>query len=102
MCEAILSILNERGMDPTINSSFIGLISKKCNAEHVSDYRPICLYNVLYKLVFQTINNRLKPMMNFIISSNQNVFILGRLITYNIMVAHELLHSLKQRNRGKD
>lgn len=34
-------------------------------------------------------------LMNSIISSNQNAFIPERLITHNIMVAHELFHYLK-------
>lgn len=38
---------------------------------------------------------RSKPWLGHIISENQLAFIIGRLITDNILIAHELLHSLQ-------
>lgn len=100
--EAILSILNGEGLTPSLNFTFIALIPIKCNAEFISNFRPISLFNVLYKLVSKVITNRLKPIMHAIISSNQSTFILGRLIMDNTMVAHELLlHTLKRKKKGK-
>lgn len=95
VCDEILSILNKRSMSSSLNSTFITLIPIKCNVEFVMDYRPISYCNVLYKLVSKSITNRLKPMMNSIISCNQSTFLLGRLIMDNIMVAHELLYTLQ-------
>lgn len=77
------------------------LIPKKVSANSFSDYHPISLYNLLYKLISKTITNRLKPIMHSIIYSNQSVFIPGRLIIDNIIVAHELLHFLKKNKKGK-
>lgn len=101
VCEAVLSILNGEGMNSFLNSSFITLIPKKHNADTVSDFQHISLCNILYKFVSKTITNRLKPFMHSILSSNQIAFILGRLIIDNIMVAHELLYSLKKNKKGK-
>lgn len=39
--------------------------------------------------------------MHSIIFSNQSAFILEKLILDNIMVAHELLHTLKSHKRGR-
>lgn len=88
------------GMTHSLNSTFVALIPKKPNAEIVSDFRPISLYNVLYKLVSKVMTNRLKPFMNDIIFNDQSAFISGRLIMDNIM-AHELLYALKGKKMGK-
>lgn len=101
MCEAVLNILNSDGMSPKLNSTFITLIPKKVDVVFVVDFRPIGLCNVLYKLVSKMIVNKLKPLMHLIISSNQSAFIPWRLITDNIMVAHELLHSMKKHKNGR-
>lgn len=101
VCEAVLSILNGDAMNYSLNKIFIVLIPKKSNVECVCDFQPISFCNVLYKLVSKSIINRLKHLMNSIISSNQNTFIPKRLITDNIMVAHKLLYSLKKSKKGK-
>lgn len=90
-----MEILQGKGMYPFINSTHIALIFKKDNLELVSDFRSIDLCNVIYKLVSKVICNRLKTIMPLIISHMQSVFILSRLITDNIIIAYELLHSMK-------
>lgn len=99
--DSVLSILNNEGMSRSLNSIFIALISKKCNAESMCDFPPIYLYNVIYKLVLKFITSKLKPIMHSLISSDQSAFILERLNTDNIMVVHEFLHTLKGHKRGR-
>lgn len=101
VCVVVLSILNGEGMTPKLNSTFIALISKKFDAKCVSGFRPISFCNLFYKLVSKVLTNRLKPIMHDIISSNHNAFISGRLITDNIMITHELFHTLKSKTKEK-
>ena len=72
---AVLSCLNSSSILKSINHTFISLIPKVRNPERVSEFRLISLFNVLYKIVSKVIANRLKPLLNAIISDTQSAFI---------------------------
>lgn len=101
MAQAVLFCLNTRSILKSINHTFITLIPKVPNPERISDFRPISLCNVIYKIISKTIANRLKPILNSIISETQSAFIAGRLITDNILIAFESLHHMKTTCTGK-
>ena len=92
---AILSSLNLGSILKSINHTFITLIPKVNNLERVSDFRPISPCNVIYKIISKVIANRLKPLLDSIISETQSAFIADRLITDNILIAFESLHHMK-------
>ena len=68
--QAVLSSLNSGAILNSINHTFFTLIPKVNNLEKVSNFRPISLCNVIYKIVTKVIANRLKPMLNSIIFRN--------------------------------
>lgn len=78
-----------------MNFTCIALIPKVKNLKVVQEFRPISLYNVLYKLISKTIAKRLKKVLPEIIALSQSAFIPGRLIHDNFMVAYEVLHTMK-------
>lgn len=59
------------------------------------------LCNVIYNLVSQTLANRLKLILDTIISLNQSVFVPGRLITDNAILGFESMHKIKSKTQEK-
>ncbi|KAA3466449.1 reverse transcriptase [Gossypium australe] len=82
-------------LDPKLNRTLQVLISEVPNPERINQFRPISLCSVLYKILTKAIVNRLRPLMVKLISQNQSSFILGRDIVNNIIMAQEVVHSLR-------
>jgi hypothetical protein len=65
---AVLDFLNNGFFDSALNETHIALVPKKKNPSCLTDYRPISLCNVLYKLIAKVVANRLKKVLGTIIS----------------------------------
>lgn len=83
-----------------MNHSMICLIPKQHAPENLSQFRPICLSNVVIKIITKVIANQMKPLMGDLISMNQASFIPGRDTTNNILMVQEMIHTLR-RKKGK-
>ena len=98
---AVLDYFNSGVMDPAINYTHIVLIPKIKSPEKMSDFRPISLCNVIYKIISKVLANRLKQILPSIITPTQSTFFLGRLIIDNVLVAYETLHTMHSRKKAK-
>ncbi|KAK3219037.1 hypothetical protein Dsin_013007 [Dipteronia sinensis] len=100
--EAFLNCLNGGESMEKINGTLICLIPKKIAANLVSNFCPIRLCNVIYKIVSKVLVNRLQVVLGEFISEAQSAFVLGRQITNNAMIGFECLHALrtKKQKRG--
>ena len=99
--EAALSILNSGIIPDKLNHTFLTLIPKIHSPRKVSDFRPISLSNVLYKIIAKVLANWLKPLLPHLISKTQGAFLSERTTTNNILIAHENMHYLKEKRTGK-
>lgn len=84
-----------------INTTFIMLISMKPNLSERNHFQPISLCNVIYKFISKLLSNRLKCVIDKLISEIQSAFLKGGLISDNILLAHELFHHMRTHNRKK-
>lgn len=78
------------------------LIPKVKHPEKVTQYRLISLCNFNYKVIAKILANRLKPLIGDLISEWHNAFIPGRAIQDNIIIAHEYIHTMKKKSKGKN
>ena len=93
----VLNVLNMNMSMSSIDRTNITLVPKINNPSKMTDFRPISLSNVVYKLVAKVLANRLKGVLPHIISENQSAFLSERLITNNVLVVFVIVfRPLKQ------
>lgn len=61
----------------------------------MTEFRPISICNVSYKIISKIIYSRLKKYLPKLISETQSAFVARRLISDNILLAYEAFHALR-------
>lgn len=78
------------------NSSFIALLPKVADPLTIGDFRPVSLIGVIGKVISKVLANRLKKVLDKIISPEQSAFITGRNILDGPLIANEVVSWAKK------
>lgn len=95
VCFIILSIWDSAIIPHELNKTYIVLIPKKCNADKITQFRPINLCNTIYKVLRKVLANRIKSFLHNIISHTQAIFLSSRRTADNTIIVQEVLHYLR-------
>jgi hypothetical protein len=74
-----------------INTTFIVLIPKVDNPQRLNEFRPISLVGSMYKIIAKLLANRLRLVINSVISETQSAFIQNRQILDGVLIANEVV-----------
>ena len=97
VCSLIKGIFNG---PKELNKTLIMLVPKSDNPISLKLFRPISLCPVIYKTITKLLANLLKSVLPDLIGPTQTSFIPGRHITENIVLAQEVIHSMR-RKKGR-
>ena len=99
---AVLDFFNKGKMLGSINFTHITLIPKVKSPESMSQFCPISLCNVIYKKISKVLVNRMKIILPQVIFDSQSAFVLGRMITNNVIISFDTFHYLKNQRQGNN
>uniref|UniRef100_A0A803PK89 RNase H type-1 domain-containing protein n=1 Tax=Cannabis sativa TaxID=3483 RepID=A0A803PK89_CANSA len=101
LCATVKEFFSSGSMHPKLNNTFICFIPKVEFPMSVDQFRPISLCNFSYKVIEKILSNRLRPLMNDLVSPFQSAFILGRWIAESSILIQEIIHKIRhKRVRG--
>ena len=83
-------------LSPSQSRGVLTLIHRKNKKTQLSNWRPISLLNTGYKLLAHILANRLKTVIDKLISPDQTGYIQGRFIGQNIRVIQDVIDMIEE------
>ena len=91
---------NHKQLSTTQTCGIINLIYKKGDVCNLSNWRPISLLNVDYKIAAHVLANRLQKIIHKIVNPDQTGYIKGRYIGHNIRLVQDLIDYVDESNES--
>ena len=85
-------------MSPSMKQAIIKLLYTKNDRLLLKNWRPISLLNTDYKILSKILSNRITPILNKTISSNQKCGLPGRKIDHLLYNVQAIIEIAKQNN----
>ena len=99
MCEVINDIFQQGQLSPSQRTGLITLIFKnKGSPEDLTNWRPISLLNVDYKIITKILASRVQKILASIIHENQTCSVTGRSISDNAHLLRNIQDYVDQKN----
>lgn len=96
-CQMVKEVFNSHQLPADINHTLLVLIPKVDNPTSLKMFRSTSLCSIAYKAITKPIANRLKSILPDLIRPQQTSFVLGRHIIENIVVAQEVIHTMRKK-----
>ncbi|XP_039134322.1 uncharacterized protein LOC120271710 [Dioscorea cayenensis subsp. rotundata] len=93
--KAIAHVFDTAKIPNSWGKTFVFLIPKIEHPQKVSDFHPISLCNVCYKIISKILAARLKIVLPKLIGPEQTGFLAGRSTVDNILAVQEIVHSME-------
>ncbi|QHO04427.1 LINE-1 retrotransposable element ORF2 protein [Arachis hypogaea] len=100
LCSLVHQIFANPKKVEEVNETLITLIPKTEQVTSLKQMRPISLCNVSYKIITKIIANRLRKVMEKLVTLTQCSFISGRHSTDNIIITQEVIHSMRNKKKS--
>ncbi|WVZ58602.1 hypothetical protein U9M48_008859 [Paspalum notatum var. saurae] len=84
----------------SLNFGAITPILKVQEANVIQKYRPICLFNVSFKIFTKFATIRLNHIADKVVSPTQTAFMRGQNILEGVVILHETIHELHRKRLG--
>ena len=98
LIESLNSAYETGELSPTQKRSILSLTFKKNDKQMLKNWRPISLLNIDYKILAHVLANRLKTVIKELIHTDQNGYIKGRNIAYNIRLIQDVINHFEADN----
>jgi hypothetical protein len=94
--EMITSAIQQGRLPNGMTQGLITLLHKGGERELLTNWRPISLLNVSYKILAKSLQKRLQLMLSEVIDEDQSAFLPTRFILDNVLAQHEVIQWVRE------